>query len=133
MAGVDAERIGVCSWSYQRPLREVAVERFLRGARKFRGERGFHLRPPRLNRLSKGGTLLLRNVLHGLYQGRYRTIAAYVLNSKRLGGGRVRRRRDLFKARGLGLFKFCQRHCPLPACFQCPINQKRPQNSRGPF
>ena len=24
MAGVDAERIGVCSWSYQRPLREVA-------------------------------------------------------------------------------------------------------------
>ena len=26
MAGVDAERIGVCSWSYQRPLREVADE-----------------------------------------------------------------------------------------------------------
>ena len=26
MAGVDAERIGVCSWSYQRPLREVAAE-----------------------------------------------------------------------------------------------------------
>ena len=26
MAGVDTERIGVCSWSYQRPLREVADE-----------------------------------------------------------------------------------------------------------
>ena len=26
MAGVEAERIGVCSWSYQRPLREVADE-----------------------------------------------------------------------------------------------------------
>ena len=26
MAGVDADRIGVCSWSYQRPLREVADE-----------------------------------------------------------------------------------------------------------
>ena len=26
MAGVDAKRIGVCSWSYQRPLREVADE-----------------------------------------------------------------------------------------------------------